>query len=257
MLDQRVISFDGPKNFRDLGGYLAENGARIKWRRLYRSNKLHDLTEADAIKLEQLSIMTVVDLRTREEQRAEPSGWRTLPRNIITSARETAGSLRRAFLDDAQTPEAAHKSMLSLYRLLPSLYQNEYKTLFARLIEGDAPLLVHCTAGKDRTGVAVALILHALGISDENICEDYTMTEALLRPQRMATLGRAAMGAQSNSSDGMPFAVREIVWRSDPSYISATFAAIDEEYGSVAHYLNRQLGVGASDIRKLQQHFLE
>ena len=119
-----------------------------------------------------------------------------------------------------------------------------YRALFAHLIEDSAPLVIHCTAGKDRTGFACALILHALGVPDETIAEDYLLTNRFYRRDPAA------------SSD-LPEEVRQVLASVETSFLAAAFDAIGAEYGDLETYFSDGLGLGARERAKLEARYLE
>ena len=119
-----------------------------------------------------------------------------------------------------------------------------YRALFAHLLEDRAPLVIHCTAGKDRTGFACALILHALGVPDELIAEDYLLTNRFYRRDPAA------------SSD-LPEEVRQVLASVEASFLAAAFDAIRADYGDLENYFSDGLGLGAGERARLEARYLE
>jgi protein-tyrosine phosphatase len=120
---------------------------------------------------------------------------------------------------------------------------DRFAQLFAHLLAQDAPLVFHCTAGKDRTGLAAALILSALGVSQADILQDYLLTNALYR---------------HDAGQGAPFSaqVMDVVWRVREDFLHAALQAIDADYGSMAQYLQNGLGLAEPDLERLRQMYL-
>jgi protein-tyrosine phosphatase len=169
----RILSFDGCVNFRDLGGYRTEDGLEVGWRRLFRADGLNRLTEADHTQLRDLGVNTVVDLRTVEEaeQRGRfpvdqvPVRYVDLPLTDVLPTTEEMPSWR----------EASYVAWR--YSLMVSEGSPALTGAFTALASQDAlPAIVHCSAGKDRTGVLSALVLAFLGVPDETIVEDYALS---------------------------------------------------------------------------------
>jgi protein-tyrosine phosphatase len=119
-----------------------------------------------------------------------------------------------------------------------------FRALFAHLLEDRAPLVIHCTAGKDRTGFACALILHALDVPDELIAEDYLLTNRFYRRDPTA------------SSD-LPDEVRQVLASVEASFLAAAFDAIRADYGDLENYLGDGLGLGAGERARLQARYLD
>jgi protein-tyrosine phosphatase len=169
---QRVIALEGCLNFRDLGGYPAADGARVRWRRMFRSDALCALTPADVGRLrDEIGLSTVVDLRSTAELRADGDG-----------------PLRRAglahhhlplFDGDAVRPEdvTVPVTLADRYWLLAEYAKARIASVLTALAASDGPAVYHCAAGKDRTGVISAVVLGVLGVPDEVIVADYAATK--------------------------------------------------------------------------------
>jgi protein-tyrosine phosphatase len=119
-----------------------------------------------------------------------------------------------------------------------------FRALFAHLLEDRAPLVIHCTAGKDRTGFACALILHALGVADEVIAEDYLLTNRLYR-------------RDPGTSSDLPDDVKQVLGSVEGSFLAAAFEAISTDYGDLEAYFSEGLGIGAGERAALQARYLE
>jgi protein-tyrosine phosphatase len=120
-----------------------------------------------------------------------------------------------------------------------------YKTLFAHLLDDTAPLVIHCTAGKDRTGFAAALILKALGVSDELVVEDYLLTNRFYR--------RAEAGLSSD----LPETVRAVLGSVEASFLKASLDTVRADYGDLEAYFETGLGIGARERAVLERRYLE
>jgi protein-tyrosine phosphatase len=119
-----------------------------------------------------------------------------------------------------------------------------YRSLFAHLLGDSAPLVIHCTAGKDRTGFACALILHALGVPQEVIAEDYLLTNRFYR-------------RDPSASNDIPDDVRQVLGSVEASFLAAAFDAIRADYGDLQQYFSDGLGLGAAERATLQARYLE
>jgi protein-tyrosine phosphatase len=261
----RVITLQGAPNFRDIGGYATVNGHHVRWGEVYRSNELSKLTTADADKVAALDVVSVIDLRTEDERQHAPSVWLHAPADIYQSPKPTLAPVMHTILSEAATPEGARAGMIKFYTQMPDEYHEEYAAMFHRIAAGKLPLLVHCTAGKDRTGVATAVLLTTLGVPRQTVVEDYELTGKLVpapaaAAQRAAPVGGAAMsGATTPQSPlaQLPVESRDALWRSDPAYIAAALDAIDREYGTVDVYLERELGLSKSEVQAVRAKLLQ
>jgi len=249
----QALDLSGAPNFRDIGGYLTKDGRRVKAGRVYRSNDLAHLTSEDTKEVAALHIASVVDLRTQEERRQAANVWLQPPVDVYESEKLSLAPVMRSILAGAANAAGARRGLIHFYAGMPDLYRVEYAEFFHRIAAGRLPVLVHCTAGKDRTGVAVALLLASLGVPRQTVLEDYSATDTLLARQPAVPLGGAAQAALAQ----LPEESRRALWRSDPAYVRAAFNSLDHEYGSLAAYLTRGLSLSADELRMIQIHVLE
>jgi protein-tyrosine phosphatase len=252
----RVLALEGGQNFRDLGGYLTCDGRRVKWGKIFRSGHMALLTTADINYLSKLQVRTICDLRATRERRSEPTQWHQIA-NINYWARDYDvgfGELREVLGSGHATREPARAAMIAGYRRLPFEQAAAYRELFARLAMGEVPLVVNCSAGKDRTGTAAALILSALRVPMETIVEDYLLTEKVLDIRRLFPSG--VQQSRSKLADHST-EVAAVVLKADASYLHAAFDAIKERHGTIATYLCDELGVTESMLGSIQQHLLD
>lgn len=256
---RRVLDLEGGRNFRDLGGYGAIDGKVVKWRVLFRSGSPAGLTEADMRRLDALGIRTVCDLRANEERAAEPNRWATRNSHVTYWTRDYAldmSQLAAALGRGEATPERTRAAMIGLYRHLPEEQAQSYAAMFGQLARGKVPLAFNCSAGKDRTGLAAALILHALGVPRATILADYALSDDIV--DYRAALAQDAMHSESAARMArMPWPVVEPLMASDPAYLKAAFAAIEKEYGDVDTYLADRLRVTPAMLAAMRAQLLE
>ena len=241
----RSLNLRGATNFRDLGGYLGEAGRPVRWRRLFRSDHLAALTPEDAQALAALGLARAVDFRGEHERATlayvlpdvayHPL---SIEPTVVQRAKEMAVS------GHVLTPEIAMELMRDTYRAFVAHNTREFATLFEYLLDNDTPLVFHCTAGKDRTGFAAALILMALGVPREVVMQDYLLTNGLYRRPAQLT-------------GGAPEAVLNVLWRVQEDFLEAALQAVDTDHGGVQRYLEHRLGVGPSERKRLAQWYLE
>jgi len=258
----RLPPLAGGRNFRDLGGYPTADGRQVRWRRLFRSGALTNLTEADGSQLGCLGIRTICDLRAPSERRREPTHWNSGGVESLHWEREFAGvSLRELLRESGElSAEEMRQAMLRLYRTIPSQFAAPYAALFGKIAQGGVPLILHCAAGKDRTGVAAALILTSLGVPRNVVIEDYALTntvidlEAVLFERRRPGIGVTDELAQ------LVHASREVrapLLAAHPEYLEAALGQVERDHGSVAGYLAGPLGVTNAMLAEIHRHLLE
>ena len=252
---ERLVPLEGGLNFRDLGGYRTADGRRVRRGRLYRSGSLSGLTETDCAVVAGLGLRTVCDLRTTSEREREPNRWieTTALTHWTRDYDMSFGELRRVM---AERPDAAQarQAMHSLYRELPFEQAPAYRELFHRIAAGEAPMVFHCSAGKDRAGTAAALILSALRVPHETVLADYLLSDQFARP-RLEMRQREALNDNPAASLS-PEALR-VVLGAEASFLEAAFSAIAARHGSLEAYLQDELGVGAPMLQEIHGLLLE
>jgi protein-tyrosine phosphatase len=256
-MQDRLVPFDRILNFRDFGGWETADGAKVTRGKLYRSASFHDATDADIDKLNAMNLRFLVDLRRPEERAHEPSRWSSESCRVIFSDEGTGGGPSLpphlvALLQSDLSPQSTRAYMLSLYREIPydPRLVRLYRDWFAELGEGGAGV-IHCAAGKDRTGVACALTLLALGVDEEAVFADYEFTnQAVDIERRMPRIQERMEERLARKLD--PAALRPMLGV-EPSYLHATLDEIKARSGSVEAYLADILGVGASECEKLRR----
>jgi len=260
MTRERLVPLEGGFNFRDLGGYKAHDGGTVRWKHIYRSGKLSDLTPADCALIRDLGIHSVIDFRRMTERNDEPSLWHEdhTP-NVITQPHplDEDESVPRIMGQLITLNQDAREVMLEIYRHLPEEHAAHYAEMFRCLTdEAAGPLLIHCTAGKDRTGVGAALVLFALGVDQDQIFEDYLLTNAYYpadeRLQRILQSVFEKFGIELEDKEKF----RPVV-EVDADYLHQSFKRIETEFGSVETYLERALGVGPREQAMLRARLLE
>ena len=241
----RHLNLSGASNFRDLGGYPTSDGRTVRWRQIFRSNHLGHLTDEDVSILRDLGVRSAFDFRGTEERTAALCGMPEISVYSLPVEPTVVAALRA--IAAGGTPlstDHAVEVMRGSYRSYVQKNTHSFRTLFTHLLEDRAPLVIHCTAGKDRTGFACALILHALGVSEETISEDYLLTNRFYR-------------RDSNHSTDLPDEVRQVLGSVQASFLAAAFEAIDAEYGDLESYLRDGLGIGKAERAHLETRYLQ
>jgi protein-tyrosine phosphatase len=241
----RHLNLAGASNFRDLGGYPARNGSRIRWRQIFRSNHLGHLTDSDIEVVRGLGVRSAFDFRGSVERAEALCGLAEITVHSLPVEPTVVAALRA--IAASGTPLStvhATEVMRDSYRNYVQQNTPRFRTLFAYLLEDRAPLVIHCTAGKDRTGFACALILHTLGVPDPVISEDYLLTNRFYR-------------RDASSGSDLPDDVKQVLGSVQASFLGAAFEAIDAHYGDLENYLRDGLGLGAAEHAKLEARYLE
>ena len=258
IMAERRLPLQGPDNFRDLGGYATADGRRVRWGRLYRSNDLSGLTRDDLRHLSRIGLKLVCDLRSDRERslkpdRAiEPEPPLSLDLPVDVEGVDPA-ALKQKIRTGGVAALGTEKLMRTAYRSFVSDYSARWAAMLRRLAQpGSLPALVHCTAGKDRTGFAAALVLLSLGVPEETVFEDYLMTNRYRADFQRFVLRWVPLYSffRTDPDDLRPLleARRE--------YLQASFDAIDELHGSLDTYLADELGVTPSIRAALRANLL-
>jgi len=240
----RHFNLAGASNFRDLGGYPARDGRIVRWRQIFRSNHLGHVTKADIGVLRDLGLKSAFDFRGVEERAAAICSLPEIAVHSLPIEPSVVATLRARATHATLTKADALEVMRESYRGYVRHNTPHFRTLFAQLLEDRAPLVIHCTAGKDRTGFACALILHALGVPEQVIAEDYLLTNSFYRRDPAA-------------SPDLPDDVSQTLGSVQASFLAAGFDAVCADYGDLENYLGDALGLGARQRAMLEARYLQ
>jgi protein-tyrosine phosphatase len=248
----------GAPNFRSLGGIPVSGGA-VREGVLFRSDAFANLYPEDRRRLAAIGLRTVVDLRRERERAEEPSdlplapGARTIARSVTDAVASGAGSDYFAQLRAQPDAAGAEAVMCDLYTQLPHAMHTLLGDVLTILAdESAAPAVIHCAAGKDRTGMFCAALLHALGATREAIIADYVVTDGRYPPSRMATVGRLVSQAIGLADTRE---VSAVLIGAKASYITAALAEIDHFWGSFDGYL-ASAGVDSALCARLREFYV-
>lgn len=258
----RLLPLAGGSNFRDLGGYFTEDGRQVRRGLLFRSGVMTSLTAADQAYLAGFGFERVVDLRSSEERDLYPNHWAAAQEIEIIADDYSMAALIQRMVDEGGAPQPMH----ALYENLPQRLQPQLRALFAALIDGQAPLVMNCSAGQDRTGVAAALVLLALGVPEDVVIQDYLVSTRYRRPDIERGDVDLATAAEDNAfarimlqyagEDGEARPASPLLTERGVPFLRFALERIELEYGSLAVYLDEALGVDAADLAVLRERYL-
>jgi protein-tyrosine phosphatase len=252
----RILTLEGGCNFRDLGGYRTIDGREIRWGKVFRTGVLSYFTQTDQQRLTDLGVRVICDLRRSEERDRERTCWPdTNTQHLCWDDGATPPTIRSLAVNHPYTSAGMHATMIDLYRALPAWLTPRLRDMFARIVRGDVPILVHCAAGKDRTGIAIALLLTALDVPHETIVEDYLLTNTagdlveFILTRHEAHLGVAV---DKHPLLTLPEDIRHVLFSAHADYLRAAFDQISLDHGCVAAYLRSEVGVDDSVLEQLK-----
>jgi protein tyrosine/serine phosphatase len=238
----RWIRLPGTTNLRDLGGYPSTDGGTVRWRTLLRSDALHRLDDSGRAALAGLGLRTVIDLRTDEEIMATSSG--------LDGTGDTGVRTYHVPLFDAAAIGGLPPELAAIYRYMIDDCGAAIAEAVGRLCAGNAlPGLIHCTAGKDRTGLVAAIVLAVVGVPDDIIAADYALSGSQLDP------GAATAISQIRAVSGVGRWLDLGALGAQPRVIHEALAHIRARAGSVTGYL-LQNGLTRPDIETLRRGLL-
>jgi protein tyrosine/serine phosphatase len=259
MVHDRVIQLAGVHNFRDYGGYVVSGGGRLKRRILWRSGQHFEATDGDLAVIDSLNLVEVFDLRSDKERSSQPC--RRSPAfegnvNFVEHKSDNAAPHVVAARTRGHDPESARQSMITSYTGLP--FRPKLVELLRRylviLAETDGASLINCLAGKDRTGIAVAMLHCAVGVHPDDIMADYLLTNTAGDAEARIVAGMRAAVSMLGPIDE---AAMRVIMGVEPEYLDTAFAAIREQHGSVDSYLAEVLGADDALRERLRARLVE
>jgi protein-tyrosine phosphatase len=236
-----------------MGGHETKDGRTMRRGQVYRSGMMVHLTEADHVLLEGLGVRVICDLRTTREQRRDPTRWQNI-RGADYWSRDyesSHGDIGRLMERGTFSAEEAREAMLGNYREMPFEQAESYREMFRRLAQGHVPLVFNCSVGKDRTGIAAALLYKLLDIPLDIILHEYTLTNEFLARDSDRLAERGVFKKWPTHDYFMPLI------RAEPDYLMTMFKTVDERCGSLDRYFQDLLGVDSRRADDIRAHLLE
>ena len=242
-----VVPLKGGSNFRDLGGYRTADGRTVRPRTVFRSAHLGGLTDEDRAALSALGVRTIVDLRGVNEAAETPHRVDGVECRVVGAQIEpgVGDRIRNAVTDGSATPHLMMQFLTDHYRDYPRRCAPGFRTLFATLSDGThRPLVFHCTAGKDRTGFASALLLTLLGVPWETVMDDYLHTNEVWTGH----IGRYPE---------LDIDTRAAIIEARTPYLEAAFEVVRGDFGTPEAFAEKALGLDAAARDRLKADLLD
>ncbi|MEO6715745.1 MAG: tyrosine-protein phosphatase [Novosphingobium sp.] len=261
----RVLELEGVHNFRDFGGYAVSGGGRLRKGLLWRSGQHYGATDDDLAQIAAIGLADVFDLRSSIERETHPcrrpAGFAAAiylsddpqPHAPRIAAPHMAAAEDTSRQRDAASTREGMRRNYGAIAFRPELIVMMRQQL-AVITEGRGPSLVNCMAGKDRTGIAVAMIQLAAGVHRDDIIADYLLTNTAGDVEARIAAGADTIKATARAMD--PEVVR-VIMGVEPEYMESAFAMIAEKHGSVDGYLREVLGLDDALRERLREHLVE
>ncbi|MGY9041707.1 MAG: tyrosine-protein phosphatase [Alphaproteobacteria bacterium] len=248
-MNDRLLNLEGTSNFRDLGGYEAGNGMRLRKGLIYRSDSLSYLTQSDFQKIQKIGIKTVCDFRSEIEMKDSPSPFssKTSPR-LFHLPIKTLGTqdLKELATKENVTSQELADELQDHYTLYVNQHKNTYSKFINMIANEEIPIVFHCFAGKDRTGYGALLFLSIIGVKKETIIEDYLLTNKFFKGPRINESWR------NDSSE-----LLKPLFEARTNYINAAFNEIYNKYDKVEDFVVKELGIDVKTIDTIKERVLE
>jgi protein-tyrosine phosphatase len=257
---ERLLPLQGGRNFRDLGGYRSADGRQVRWGRIYRSGVMAGLTTADMSYLSGLGIEVICDLRSQQERTAQPNPFTTAESPLVVGT--DYDMLAMPGMVRATNRAEAIEAFADAYVDFTDKLSPQYTDMFARLVRRETPLAFNCSAGKDRTGVAAALILSVLDVPRDAILADYALTEVYSPPRDLLKAAQRPAGVpgippeRAKAFARMPPEVIGVMLGSNPAVMRQALAKIDDKFGGPVALAKARFGLSDATIAYLRGTYL-
>jgi protein-tyrosine phosphatase len=249
----------GGHNFRDIGGYAAAGGKRVRRGLVFRSGMMTSVDDHDLARLRETGLSLIFDLRSAAEREKYPTPWREIGAQEYRFDDSIArtGDLYRLIESGGGSAEETRQAMLNVYRDLVFDHAAIYGTILYEIANGSLPLAFHCAAGKDRTGVLTALLLSSLGVSYDVVKADYILTNERIDLMAMVLRQREAKDGPVTGINALPLEALVPLLRAESEYLDAAFAEIETRCGTLATYFSEVLRLSDDDQNLLRLRLLE
>lgn len=256
---RRYIGLEHTVNFRDLGGLKTKDGKTVRKGFIFRSDNLSKLGTDDFEAFSALRIAAVYDLRTDHEIAGKedhlPANVRYVHTPVVQDNAGEIKGLKKRVLNGEITEQQAKDMTAKFYADAVTIHADAVKDILKQITRSEQPVLYHCSAGKDRTGIVSALILSILNVDRQVIVDDYLVSNYYRRDRAEKTLGKAKLGRVIKPKLNMK--AIEVLSTVDESFINATFNAIDSAYGGMEPFIQNKLGIDKAARQALVEKLTE
>jgi len=258
----RLIPLSGVQNFRDIGGYKTMDGGVVRWGKLFRSGHLSDMTDECGMEMLARDVEVVIDFRSDPEKDYHPVHWTSMwaPDYVPHAIGGNAAAWVREMFDGLKSGgdvRGVHDQFIKAFETIPIANVDGLAGFFRTIIEKgpeNGAVLYHCTAGKDRTGIASALLLEILGVDRATILADFLLTNTAVNiDEKCKSL--ADMISVKAGIDVTPETVLPMVGVEE-AFLEAMYRTIDANYGSMATYVRDGLKLTDADIASLRNRYV-
>ena len=249
----RRLDLEGAWNTRDMGGYRTEDGSYVRWGTIYRSAELNGLTDHDFEYLKSLNLKVLCDFRAQSERTRSPTDLMRLPGTRYDVLPISPGASQRPPPGRGRPvpsrPPTPNPTNAKPYTFMTAAAP-QFAQVFHSIARGDLPLLFHCTAGKDRTGMMAGILLSLLGVSRETILHDY-LDSTNLPDAELVKIAKVTKSSVTNLAAARRFTSVE------RAQLELTFDLLEKDYGSVETYLQTAVGLSDDEITTIRTRLLE
>jgi protein-tyrosine phosphatase len=245
----RSLLMDSVQNFRDMGGYFSDHPRSTRWGKVYRSGEITRLSERDILRLNELNIKTVIDLRTEQEAALSPAVYSGV-QVVHIPVPVNMDNIKKRIMEGRVRKGDGSLFMQDMYLrfIEPDNARAFAQALQIFLDENNYPILFHCSLGKDRTGFLASLLLSALDVPEETIIGDYVATNDFIDLRRYASL---VQGMDTDAQEAMT-----VILSANETFLDLVLRKIKKKYGSVAHYLSEEMQLTDKQKEKLKDILL-
>ena len=256
----RLLNFEGISNFRDLGGYKTQDAKKVKWGKLYRSGTFAEASRADLSGLTKLDIVTFIDFRSSVEKTEEPNrlpdppGFSVVDIPVLDDGNKAlVGEIMERVDSGNFDGFDPNQAMLTANRQFANEFTPQFSEFIHAVLDANgAPVVWHCSAGKDRTGFAAAILLRILGVPQETVLRDYMASRAPALEARKSQLRMLELFKGEEAAQKLA-----ILMGVEEAWLQAALAQIDTTWGSFDNYVENGLQLSASDLQHLRDNLLE
>ena len=239
-----VLLLQGASNFRDVGGYTTQDGRSVKRGQVFRSDHLAGLTADDVLQVQGMGLTHSLDFRGVAECAATPYDIAGVQRVALSIEPSVIAKMQALVAQGIEpTTEETVELMRGTYRDFVNHNADTFGRFLKHLLAHSTPQVFHCTAGKDRTGFAAALLLSALGVDRATIEHDYLLTNQLYR-------------RDPHIEGKGPAHVMKVLWQVQPAFLHAAFEAVDQQ-GGMQDYLHGPIGLDTHEVQGLRDWLLQ